>query len=91
MRKVLFTRHAERQIEKLVKRSPEVAREVASQVESLGLSPKPPGSRKLLGYPYHRLRVGNYRVIYEFDEDRLQVLLVERRDKVYRSLGKRLA
>ena len=89
MRRVQFTRHAARQIEKLVKRSPAVARDIARQVESLRLAPQPARSRKLAGYPYHRLRVGAYRVIYEFDDDKLHVLLVERRDTVYRSLQNR--
>ena len=48
----------------------------------------PHGSRKVAGHAYRRIRVGDFRVIYEFDEDSLSVILVGRRDEVYRRLQK---
>ncbi|MDY6769401.1 MAG: type II toxin-antitoxin system RelE/ParE family toxin [Candidatus Nanohaloarchaea archaeon] len=45
----------------------------------------------LKGYPYHRLRVGDYRAVVDVDreEERLTVILVGHRDKVYQEMGRR--
>jgi mRNA interferase RelE/StbE len=57
----------------------------------LGLAgdPHPPGSKKLEGAgDLYRIRVGDYRVLYTVEHDRLVVLVVDignRRD-IYRSL-----
>jgi mRNA interferase RelE/StbE len=45
-------------------------------IQSLAKNPRPSGSKKLSGRDAWRLRVGNYRVIYEVDDDRLSILVV---------------
>jgi len=66
-----------------------VLRRVDSAILALATNPHPPGSRKLQGEEdLYRVRVGDYRVIYRIEEDRLVVVVVNvgnRRD-IYRSL-----
>lgn len=55
--------------------------------------PRPHDSRTLRGYPYLRLDVGEYRVVYEISSVCIAVLLVGKRndDEVYRELARILA
>jgi len=48
--------------------------------------PRPPGSRKLQGMDAYRIRIGDYRVLYEVDDQRLKVIVysVGHRREVYR-------
>ena len=59
---------------------------VVKAIRSLGDDPRPPGSLKLSGRNGWRMRVGNYRVIYEIDDTvrSLTVLHVGHRRDVYR-------
>lgn len=64
----------------------EVAK-IIGAVESLSANPYPYGSVKLSGSEFtYRIRVGNYRVIYEVFEDRIiiEILKVGHRKEVYR-------
>lgn len=57
-----------------------VAREdrprIISAIHALAGEPRPQGSRKLVGRPAWRIRIGPYRVIYEIHDNRLLVLVV---------------
>ena len=88
MRKLQFTGQAEKSINKLIKRAPEIARIIAAQIEKLREEPMPRNATKIVGYTCYRARVGSYRIIYEFDNDNLLVTIVEKRDKVYQKLKK---
>ena len=60
---------------------------ILGEVESLASNPFPPGVRKLRGSERtYRVRVGDYRVIYEVFQSRLliQVVRVRHRKDVYR-------
>jgi len=47
-----------------------------SEIDALADDPKPPGSAKLRGYASSwRVRVGDYRIIYEVDETTKKVSL----------------
>ncbi|MFZ5586548.1 MAG: type II toxin-antitoxin system RelE family toxin [Thermodesulfobacteriota bacterium] len=61
---------------------------ILTEVGRLAAQPFPPGSKKLSGSPAHRLRVGDYRVVYQFDEPkgRIVVLKVGHRKEVYTRL-----
>jgi len=66
---------------------------IAARVNALSDDPRPPGAEPLRGKlkGLRRLRVGDYRVSYEADDDRQIVTIVEvghRRD-VYRRLARR--
>jgi mRNA interferase RelE/StbE len=55
-------------------------------LQALSDEPRPPGSRKLRGKEGWRIRVGDYRAIYEIDDEAREVIVVDvghRRD-IYR-------
>ena len=61
-------------------------RRIVSAIKSLADDPRPLGTKKLSGQERYRLRQGNYRILYEIENDRLIVCVVKvgnRRD-VYR-------
>ena len=64
----------------------EARQRIAQAIDALGDDPRPPGCKKLQGSPYWRIRVGVYRVIYQVEEGRLLVLVLEvgHRKEVYR-------
>lgn len=61
-------------------------RKLAAKIQGLAVDPRPHGSEKLSGQERHRLRQGDYRVVYAIDDDAQTVLVAKignRRD-VYR-------
>lgn len=71
----------------LRKLDPPVAKRVQGVIALLGQEPHPPASKQLRGRPgRRRVRVGDYRVIYEIHEDVLLVLVLTlgHRSDVYR-------
>jgi len=63
-------------------------RQVFNKILSLMEDPEPPDSSPLIGYPYRRADIGEYRIIYRVEESSLKVALVGKRndDEVYRQL-----
>ena len=43
-------------------------RAISAAIENLAEEPRPAGCRKLVGKPFWRVRVGNYRIIYSVDD-----------------------
>lgn len=68
---VLFTSKAEKQLDKLSNR---VVKPILEAILSLSEEPRPSGCKKLKGRSAYRIRIQNYRVIYEIKD---KVLLVE--------------
>jgi mRNA interferase RelE/StbE len=67
----------------------EVKQRIRIQVEALCLDPRPPGAKTLQGGNGQlRIRVGDYRVIYRIQEEKLLVLVLKvgHRSKIYRNL-----
>ncbi len=64
-----------------------VRRRVADAIDALAETPRPAGVKKLAGRgDLYRVRVGDYRIVYRIEDDRLVVLVIRvghRRD-VYR-------
>ena len=83
---IRFTRAAERGLASLPRPD---QRRVDDAILGLAGDPHPPGSKKLRGAgDLYRMRVGDYRVLYTVEDDRLVVVVVDvgnRRD-IYRSL-----
>lgn len=75
---------AARQLRKL---DPQARRRIQAAVELLADDPRPPASARLVGGSGEwRIRTGDYRIIYEIEDDQLLVLVVcvgHRRD-IYR-------
>ena len=54
----------------------DVQRLVVEAVERLTTNPRPPGSKKLVGRDGWRLRVRDYRVLYDIYDDQLVIWVV---------------
>lgn len=80
---VLILRRAQKELAQLPITSYE---RVKAAILKLGENPRPRGCRKLTGREGWRIKVGDYRVIYEIDDDRqiVTVLHVGHRRDVYR-------
>ena len=78
-----FTAEADRQFRNLPK---DVQERLTPHIDALIRNPRPPGIKKLKGDGAYRLRVGDYRVLYEVHDVRLLVLVVKigHRREVYR-------
>lgn len=84
--RIEFAPRAERQF-KALDRS--IQMRLSRRIDSLTGNPRPQGTKKLAGEEdLYRLRVGNYRIIYQVQEKRLIVLVVSvgHRADVYRAL-----
>jgi mRNA interferase RelE/StbE len=60
---------------------------IARKIESLAESPPTPAKTKMKGSnPFHRVRVGDYRIIYEIQNEILLILILKigHRKDVYR-------
>ncbi len=79
--RLVTSRSAERDLGKL---SREVADRVAAAIEGLSRNPRPPGCLLLHNYepPTWRIRVGDWRILYEIDD---QAGLVRIRNVYHRS------
>ncbi len=81
---ILFTRRAERDLEAL---DFAVRRRLSAQIDRLAENPFPQGCKKLQAEEaYFRIRVGDYRVIYQVEGKKLIVIIVKigHRKEVYR-------
>jgi mRNA interferase RelE/StbE len=77
----------ERRAQKQIARLSRVMQDrVETALQALAEEPRPPGCRRLTNRGGWRIRVGDYRVIYEVDDDQLTVtiLLIGHRRDVYR-------
>ena len=61
---------------------------IISRLEILAHEPRPTGSKKLTRYDYWRIRVGEYRIVYQIEDDarRIVILLIRHRRDAYRNL-----
>ena len=84
MYRVLLERAAEKDLSRL---GSQVHDRVIAAIQALAANPRPPGCRKLVGSKNDwRIRVGDYRVVYEI-ADEIRVVRVNRvrhRREVYR-------
>lgn len=68
---VYLSAKAEKQLDKL---SNQIAILLLDSIDDLSKDPRPNGCKKLKGRNAYRIRVGNYRIIYEIQD---RVLLME--------------
>jgi mRNA interferase RelE/StbE len=81
---VLLERGAEKDLNRL---APDLFQRVVVATRGLKNSTRPPGSKKLAGSPGGwRVRVGDYRIIYDIDDKTkcVRILRVRHRREVYR-------
>ena len=86
MYEIFFTKKADRALRKMSRKT--ARRLIREKLDQLAQDPyaRNPNVTKLQGRPGYRLRVGDWRVIYELEDDRLviMVLKVAPRGGVYR-------
>ncbi len=80
---VFVERYAQKQIMKLDKKAVPV---IKSAIAGLADNPRPQGYIKLKGEEAYRIRVGNYRIIYEINDRKIivTVVAVGHRKDIYR-------
>jgi mRNA interferase RelE/StbE len=79
---VLILPSAQKQLNKLPNA---IATRIEDKMMDLGEDPRPPGCKKLKGREAYRIRIGDYRVIYEINDGRLivTVITIGHRREVY--------
>lgn len=84
MYEVYLERSAERDLKKL---PADLFQRLVAHLKNLAIHPKPPGSRKIRGSVNDwRIRVGNYRIIYEVDEKAkaVRIMRIRYRKEAYK-------
>ncbi|MCB1227916.1 MAG: type II toxin-antitoxin system RelE/ParE family toxin [Verrucomicrobiales bacterium] len=54
---------------------------ILQKIAELADDPRPPGCKKLSGQERYRLRQGDYRILYEIQDDRLIITIVRVRHR----------
>ena len=82
--KVNFVKSVKKDFKKIPKL--EVAK-ILDAIDELAKNPRSPKSKKLKGEKLYRLRVGNYRVIYDIQDEKLLVFIVKlgHRSDIYKN------
>ena len=70
---VILSRSARKQLERF---SGETEKRILAKLSELESNPRPPGCKKLKNRDAWRVRIGDYRVIYEIHDKILQVIVV---------------
>jgi mRNA interferase RelE/StbE len=85
--RIKFTKSAAKALEAIPRKD---QKKVARKIESLAANLPSPARTKMKGNnPFHRVRVGDYRIIYEIQNEILLILILKigHRKDVYRRLS----
>ena len=82
MYQVVIEKQAQKQLARI---SPVYYQNIVGAMQNLAANPRPHGYKKLKGRPGFRIRVADYRIIYNIDDDILTVfiLIIGHRKEVY--------
>ena len=73
--KIIVHRKAEKILKKL---DGDILKRIRQAIGELGLNPRPMGYKKMAGHEnLYRVRVGDWRIIYALEDDKLIVLVLE--------------
>jgi mRNA interferase RelE/StbE len=81
---ITFAQSARKELEQL---DASVVRRIFPKIEALAQNPRPPGCRKLRGFEnLWRIRIGNYRVVYQVSDEELvvDIVAIRHRSKAYK-------
>lgn len=81
---IFFARSARRELQSL---PVGIADRILTKIEVLETSPRPPGCTKLKGSTsLWRIRVGEYRVVYEIDDEKsvIDIVVIRHRSEAYK-------
>jgi mRNA interferase RelE/StbE len=70
---VIYYSKAEKDLSRINKNE---ARVIFGKISSLKTNPRPNTAIKMKGYEYYRLRIGDYRAIYEIDDANKRVIVI---------------
>jgi mRNA interferase RelE/StbE len=65
---------AEKQVRKI--RNGELQQRLLTAMTELGVDPRPQGTKRMVSNPFWRIRVGDWRIVYEIQDDVLVVVVV---------------
>lgn len=71
--KIIILKSATKKLDKL---SDHLANPILKAIQSLSKNPRPTGCKKLTGRSGYRIRVGDYRIIYEIIDHELIVTVI---------------
>jgi mRNA interferase RelE/StbE len=74
MYQLVIDRYAQKQLGKI---SPPHFNRIIKAINELSENPRPVGYRKLTGRPGYRIRIGDYRVIYNIEDKILTVFVID--------------
>ena len=83
---IIIDRKAQRALRRLPK---DVLKRISQHIQDLSINPRPVGCRKLTTTEeLYRIRVGDWRIVYAIEEDRLVILIINigPRGSIYRDL-----
>ena len=69
-------------VKKLILKLPSsIAHRIENSLLQLEEDPRPPGYKKLKGRNGYRIRVGDYRIIYEIEDNILRIVIIDVRNR----------
>lgn len=74
MYRLVIDRYAQKQLEKI---SPPQFNRIIKAINDLANDSRPHGYKKLTGRPGYRIRVGDYRIIYNIEDKILTVFVID--------------
>ena len=86
MRIIDYSKQAIRTLTELRKSGGKTSEQMRKELLKLEKNPMPSDVKKLKGNDLYRIRVGDFRIIYHFNETTIFVTIVDRRDVVYKNL-----
>jgi mRNA interferase RelE/StbE len=79
---IFYEKEALKELEKL---EPSISRRIANKIDKMSENPASCDIKKLKGSDYYGLRVGDYRIIFLFDNSIIKILKIAHRQNVYES------
>lgn len=74
MYRLVIDRYAQKQLGKI---PPPHFNRITKAIQQLEENPRPQGYKKLTGRPGYRIRIGDYRVIYNIEDKILAVFIID--------------
>lgn len=93
MYKVFFRN--EKDVKKAVKKYPKkVKKQISAAIEELKKNPRTPNCvscSRMVGYDCYKSKVGNYRIIYDINEDKkqIEIIMIGDRRYIYEDFGRK--
>ena len=83
MLELLLSKHSQKFLTDI---HPRHAKQIKSKLLELKNDPHPQDSKQLVGYDYFRADIGEFRIIYKVEDDKLYITLIGKRndDEVYK-------